>query len=419
MMFSLQGKPQWISPAYLWSLNSHWLRRRLILWLFVSLSDVTSERNIRKETDFSSLSEKSQKHNFIMKNWTFLVLLVVCLHGTSARLHSLKYFLTGSSGIPNFPEFTIVGLVDDEQIVHYDSYTRRAVTKQDWMGRITEGRADYWMWQTVYFLDHQQDFKVSIGILKQHFNQSEGVHIFQRMFGCQWDDETGDFNGYDQYSYDGDDFMVFDLKTETWIAAKPQAVVTKHKWDNDKAFIACNKYYLTQEFPEWLKKYVDFGKSSLMRTELPSVSLLQKTSSSPVRCLATGFYPRTASLVWRRDGVEIHEDVEHGEILPNQDGTFQMSVDLDVSSVRAEDWGRWDCVFQLSGVKENMVTRLDRAGIRTNEENPSRTGIIIGALLVILVLATAVNGFLIYRRKNGVRNHVIQVEAQPINQLPE
>ena len=101
--------------------------------------------------------------------------------------------------------------------------------------------------------------------------------------------------------------------------------------------------------------------------ELPSVSLLQKTPSSPVSCLATGFYPHRASLVWRKDGEELHEEVDHGEILPNHDGTFQMSVDLKLSSVTPEDWTRYDCVFQLSGVKEEIITRLEKDRIRTNE----------------------------------------------------
>ena len=105
----------------------------------------------------------------------------------------------------------------------------------------------------------------------------------------------------------------------------------------------------------------------LSSPELPSVSLLQKTPSSPVSCLATGFYPHRASLVWRKDGEELHEEVDHGEILPNHDGTFQMSVDLKLSSVTPEDWTRYDCVFQLAGVNEDIVTKLDKAVIKTNE----------------------------------------------------
>ena len=95
------------------------------------------------------------------------------------------------------------------------------------------------------------------------------------------------------------------------------------------------------------------------------MSLLQKTPSSPVSCHATGFYPDGAKLFWRRGGDEIHEGVVKGEILPNNDGTFQMSVDLDLSSVPTKDWMKYECVFQLSGA-EDLVTKLEKTKIRTN-----------------------------------------------------
>lgn len=93
-----------------------------------------------------------------------------------------------------------------------------------------------------------------------------GVHIVQRMYGCEWDDETNEVDGYEQFGYDGEDFIIFDLQTETWVAPKQQAVVTKHKWDSNKAFITSVKNYYTQICPEWLKKYLNYGRSSLMRT---------------------------------------------------------------------------------------------------------------------------------------------------------
>nr|AAL11412.1 major histocompatibility class I receptor [Sander vitreus] len=338
-----------------------------------------------------------------MKTLVVAVLLLgLMVQDASAVTHSMKYFYTASSGVPNFPEFVGVGLVDDVEMVHYDSNTKRTEPKQDWMSRVTEDDPQYWERNTGNFVGSQQVFKAGIEILKPRFNQTGGVHIVQRMYGCEWDDETGEVNGFSQWGYDGEDFISFDLKTESYVAPKQQAVITKHKWDNDKAEISQRKHYLTQECPEWVKKYLNYGRSSLLRTDRPSVSLLQKSPSSPVSCHATGFYPDRAMMFWRKDGEEHHEDVDVGETLPNNDGSFQMSVDLDLSSVPAEDWRRYDCVFQLSGMKDDIVTKLDKAKIRTNREKPTdMTTPIIAAVVVLALVLLAVIGVLVYRKKKA------------------
>ena len=92
--------------------------------------------------------------------------------------HSLKYFFTGSSGVPNFPEFVIVGLVDDVRMYHYDSNTRRVKSKQDWMRRVTERDPQYWEQQTELAVGTQQSFKANIDILKPRFNQTGGLFMF-------------------------------------------------------------------------------------------------------------------------------------------------------------------------------------------------------------------------------------------------
>uniref|UniRef100_A0A667Y2V9 Ig-like domain-containing protein n=1 Tax=Myripristis murdjan TaxID=586833 RepID=A0A667Y2V9_9TELE len=295
-----------------------------------------------------------------MKKYMFFSIL-----GLKMSFHS-KYFYTASSQVANFPEFVAVGVVDGAQIVYYDSNTQRAQPKQDWMVNVTAEDPQFWERETEALLGSQKAYITNIETAKQRFNQSGGVHIVQKMFGCEWDDETGDVNGFDQHGYDGEDFIVLDLKTMTWIAPKPQAVITKHKFDVKRAELEMYKNYLTQICVDWLKKYLDYGRSTLLRKELPSVSLLQKTPSSPVTCHASGFYPNKIMLFWTRDGEEFYEDVDHGEILPNHDGTFQKSVDLHVSSVKPEDWGRYSCVFQLSGVEEDIVTKLDPKLIKTN-----------------------------------------------------
>ncbi|XP_038565136.1 major histocompatibility complex class I-related gene protein-like [Micropterus salmoides] len=335
-----------------------------------------------------------------MKILVFLVLLGISRQGAAAVTHSLKYFYTASSGVPNFPEFVAVGLVDEVQVFHYDSNTRRAEPRQDWMSRVTEEYPNFWEGNTHNCEDIQDTFIATIDILKKRFNQIGGVHVFQRMVGCEWDEETGEVNGFTEWGYDGKDFISFVPKTETWIVPTPQANITRKNWATNKNYMAQTRTYFRQICPDWLKTFVSYGRSSLLRTDLPSVSLLQKTPSSPISCHATGFYPDRAKMFWRKDGEELHEDVK---ILPNNDGSFQMSVDLNAPP---ENWGKYECVFHLSGWKDDIVTKLDKANIRTNrnaEEKPANITlpIIAGVLFLLLVLFVVI-GFITYKKKNGV-----------------
>ncbi|XP_026012930.1 major histocompatibility complex class I-related gene protein-like isoform X1 [Astatotilapia calliptera] len=328
----------------------------------------------------------------------------LCSNGmfSSTVKHSLKYFITASSGISDFPEFVGAALVDGVLVGYCDSSIRRAEPKLDWMQELIKKDPQHLEWYTQKCSGNQQVFRANINSLKKRLNQTEGVHIFQRMNGCEWDDETDKITGFNQYGYDGEDFIALDLQTLTWIAPKPQAVVTKLQWDTEKPRLEHNKNYYINRCPDWLKKYVKYGRRFLQRTVLPSVSLLQRTPSSLVSCHATGFYPERAMMFWRRGEEEIHEGVEHGEILPNHDGSFQMSVELNVSSIKPEDWRRYDCVFQLSDVKEDIITKLDKTAIRTNWVSPSvfPVGPVVGGAGGVLLLL-AVFGFSIWRRNNN------------------
>nr|QHB49881.1 MHC class I antigen [Ctenopharyngodon idella] len=323
-----------------------------------------------------------------------VVLLLLGAQLAYAGTHSLKYVYTGVSRGIDFPEFTAVGLVDEGQFYYFDSNIKQAVPKTEWI-RQNEG-ADYWDRETQNMVGYHQNFKDSIQILKERFNQSAGVHTWQVMYGCELNDD-GTTQGYYQYAYDGADFVSLDKSTLTWTAANPEAVITKHKWEA-LAVAEQNKGYLENTCIEWLKKYVAYGKDTLERKVSPQVSLLQKDPSSPVTCHATGFYPSGVTITWQKNGQDHDEDVDLGELLPNEDGSFQRMSTLNVGP---DEWknNRFSCVVEhqdktIRKTEDDIITNFDSVPI----------AIIVGAVAaVVLVIVIGVVGYLVYQRKKGFK----------------
>ncbi|GAA6084753.1 H-2 class I histocompatibility antigen, Q9 alpha chain-like [Tachysurus ichikawai] len=294
-----------------------------------------------------------------------LIFLMMTFPQAFAGTHSLQYFYTVVTTGINFPEFTAVGLVNGGQFVYYDSNIRRMIPNTEWIQKMNYYDPDYWNRETQNLQGSEETFKINIDTAMQRFNQTTGVHSVQLMYGCELDDD-GTVRGYRQYGYDGEDFISLDLKTLTWTAAKLQAVITKIKWDNEYDMTVARKNYLDNICINWLKKYVlrqrDSGEESsvgiLAICFCPETSLFQKHSPSPeLVCHATGFFPKAVMISWRKDGEDVHEDVELRETLPNQDGSFQKRSILKVPAEELQKH-TYTCVIQHSSLEKELVLNV-------------------------------------------------------------
>ncbi|XP_076158121.1 class I histocompatibility antigen, F10 alpha chain-like [Alosa pseudoharengus] len=321
------------------------------------------------------------------------VLAVICwAHLVSGVTHSLQYFYTASSEVHSFPEFIAVGMVDGLQILHYDSNSKQLVPKQDWVNKAVDPQ--YWERNTGVAQGTQQSFKANVDIAMQRFNQTGGVHTVQNMYGCEWDDESKAADGFDQYGYDGEDWLSLDLKNLRWISTRSQSLSTQNKWNSDKADLEMYKNYYTTQCIEWLKKYLQYGSSTMGRKERPEATLHQKGTGFV--CHATGFYPDAVMITWKRDGEEMQEDVAVGETLPNEDGTFQKRAVLTVS---AEEWKNKQYTCEVAHQSGETII-LDKADIKRSNPDSVPLGPIIGVVVALIVIAIAiVAGFVMLRKK--------------------
>ncbi|KAM8848571.1 major histocompatibility complex class I-related gene protein-like isoform 2-T2 [Synchiropus picturatus] len=311
-------------------------------------------------------------------------LLLLMVTGVAAEFHSLSYHEMMTNG--DWPLQTVVdGYVDHVHFVQYHSRTNTIEARQEWMTRLTEEHPERQMNTCA------DDLQVQRLILEptHRLNHTTGAHWVQRMSRCMWDDETGEVIGHHRFAYDGKYFLGFYLQKKQWVALTAEAETIIGDLNGRVTLNERVHDYLTQDCPERLQMYLQYGSSQLLRKEPPEVFLLQKNSSSPIVCLATAFFPKHCQLFWRKDGEAMNgDDVLMTDTLPNHDGTFQRKAELLRPPVRPEDWSQYECVFQSYG-QDDVTLRLDE-GLKRNPGQISPTTILICSIAIIPMIIISI-----------------------------
>ncbi|XP_012590875.2 major histocompatibility complex class I-related protein 1 isoform X2 [Microcebus murinus] len=325
------------------------------------------------------------------------VITALTVKHSDARTHSLRYFRLGVSDPgQGLPEFISVGYVDSHPITTYDSVTRRKEPKAPWMAEKLS--PDHWDRYTQLLRGWQHASLLELRNLQRRYNHS-GPHTYQRMIGCEML-EDGSATGFLQYAYDGQDFLVFNKDTLSWIAVDNVAHVTKQAWEANRHELQYQKNWLEEECVAWLKRFLEYGNATLQRTEPPLVRINRKEMFPGITtlfCKAHGFYPPEISMVWRKNGEEIVQEMDSGDILPSGDGTYQtwVSIELDPQS---SDF--YSCHVEHCGL--HMV-------IQESESIPLVMKAVSGSIVLAIVLAGV--GLLAWRRRPREQKRVIYLPA--------
>ncbi|KAM9592042.1 class I histocompatibility antigen, F10 alpha chain-like [Morphnus guianensis] len=319
-----------------------------------------------------------------------LGLLLGVLVGAASGFHSLRYFdVAVSESSPGVPQFVSVGYVDGNLISHYDSETGRTVPRADWMADNLDQQ--YWDIETQRRQSSQQIYRIDLNTLRDRYNQSRGAHTLQRMIGCDIL-EDGSTRGYEQYAYDGRDFIAFDLDTMTFTTADAAAQITKRKWEKDGTVADRMESYLKNTCIEWLRKYVSYGRAVLERNEPPMVRVSGKEAHGilTLYCRAYGFYPRPITVSWLKDGEVRDQETEWGSIAPNSDGTYYT----------------WASIEALPEEKDKYRCRVEHAslpepGLFMWETESKLFTVILAVAAAILLVIAIVAGFAFWKYKSG------------------
>ncbi|XP_058141398.1 class I histocompatibility antigen, Gogo-B*0102 alpha chain-like isoform X2 [Dasypus novemcinctus] len=327
---------------------------------------------------------------------TLLLLLSGPLAPTPTRAgpHSLRYFQTAVSR----PErgdthYISVGCVDDTQFVRFDSDAEspRMEPRAPWVEQ--EG-PEYWEWETRRVKAWAPFYGETLSILRGSYKQSAaGPHIFQSMFGCDVGPDGRLLRVYHQHAYDGADYLAHNEDLRSWTAADTVAQIARRKWV-EAADAEHWRAYLEGTCVEYLQRYLESGKETLLRTDPPRTHVTRHPISDhgvTLRCWALGFYPAEITLTWQRDGEDQTQDMEFVETRPAGDGTFQKWAAVVVPSGEEE---RYTCHVQHEGLLEPLTLRW---------EPPSWPPILIVGVVAALVIlgVSVVAGVLIWRRRSS------------------
>nr|ARA68496.1 MHC class I antigen [Egretta eulophotes] len=309
------------------------------------------------------------------------------LCGAASGLHSLRYFhVAVSEPSPGVPQFVIVGYVDGNPFVRYDSETGKVEPQAGWVRGAVDLPYLERSIQEVKHIDH-----MCLHILRGRYNQSRGAHTLQRMVGCDLLEDNST-KGYMQKGYDGRDFIAFDMDTMTFTAADAAAQITKRKWEVDGTEAERWKLYLKDTCIEWLRKYVSYGRAVLERKERPVVRVSGKEAHGTLTlsCHAYGFYPRPIRVSWLKDGEVRDQETERGGIVPNSDGTCYTWASIEA---RPEEKDKYRCRVEHASLGE--------PGLFVWEPESNLLTIVVAVAAAILAVITIIAGVVLWKHKSG------------------
>ncbi|XP_041699399.1 patr class I histocompatibility antigen, A-5 alpha chain-like [Coregonus clupeaformis] len=327
-----------------------------------------------------------------------LVLLFYTIVNAGSGSHSLWAFVTYISGETPFPEFTVVLMLDDIQVGYFDSNIKHYIHKGYNASEETVVEETY---QAAYIFGAMSlSLKERSSELKR-FNSTEGIHVQQRLAGCEMSDNGEPalivsrdiFNGIyadltiyynmTHYSYNSGNLL------SPWSEVHQTYVKGLYR-----------TIYLTICM-ETLKMYLEKEKTFIMRKVRPRVRLIQKAMSGGVQqmsCLAFGFYPRHINLTLLRDGQPIAEqELTGGQLLPNGDGTYQLRKTLEVSTEELRETHNYTCTASHL----SLDNKLEVSWVPESGADRVYLSILPAALVMVSIIITICISICLRRRNEA------------------
>uniref|UniRef100_A0A8C9V034 Immunoglobulin C1-set domain-containing protein n=1 Tax=Scleropages formosus TaxID=113540 RepID=A0A8C9V034_SCLFO len=334
-----------------------------------------------------------------MKVPAVVLLILGSVHLVTTDSHSLSLVATFICGKTQFPEFTMVLLVNDVPVEYYDSGIKKIVSRRHWRVNDSIQETDL---RDYVVADVYNDLQQSSHTLMKKYNHTQGektvhlnvslcvylistgVHVYQSFTACHLEDDTLR-RGFFITAYDGEEKYEYDALSHTQNTLVPEFVWRKVTSDIRKQIFSSIYQPLCVRT---LRRYLQEDKNILLRKGTrPRVRVIQKTEPhsgrTQVSCVATGFYPRRVNVTLLRDDRPVPDrELTGGEVLPNGDGTYQLRRSLSVSE---EDYDLYEPCVSMLFVPE--------------PEAPADPVLISAVLIAVLVLTALIVTAIVLCRK--------------------
>ncbi|XP_064930878.1 antigen-presenting glycoprotein CD1d-like [Columba livia] len=265
------------------------------------------------------------------------LLYFVLLSGTWADLEgafTMRLLRISTFQNSSFVDTEALGLLEDIELGSLDKDTWKIRFHQPWV-HPTLPSGDWDIFENMIKIYLQQfNYQINEGAVQ---NNVPYPFVAQGMAGCTlYPNKTS--QAFAHVAYNGQESLSFCVDNATWLLSQDtdlsryaEAVLKNYTTFRDVLVVLLNDTCI-----DYVEKLLHYGKVSLDRQELPVATVFARTPSPAqllLVCRVTGFYPRSISVAWLRDGQEVPPgpDTNTSAILPNADLTYQLRSVLAVA----------------------------------------------------------------------------------------
>ncbi|KAG1948318.1 major histocompatibility complex class I ZDA [Pimephales promelas] len=214
--------------------------------------------------------------------------------------------------------------------------------------------------------------------LKNQMNLKTDLHTLQRRIGCEVDAGMN-VKAFDEYRYDGEDFIAFNSDTRQWTEKHPKAIETKMNWDADKRHNLYLQSFL-ETCKDWISTFND-SISNALDVHMFASEAPHDRSKLNLSCLATGFYPKHIEMKITLNGRNLEAFSSTG-VRPNDDESFQMRISVEIHRDEEESY---ECHVSHSSQTQTLIIKWGEKHTNSSEESRRHDLAVTAAVFALIV----------------------------------